>query len=111
MSKKIEVKWTGSYPCLCSGEWILKIDGEDYSDNIPFRYSDANTYNTYYTWHFGEDWDEQWDTYDDGLQKEAWIAKHKNWLKTLPISTADYGAIYDAFNQEDFRLNSCGGCI
>ena len=26
---KVEAKWSGSYPCLCSGEWTLFIDEID----------------------------------------------------------------------------------
>lgn len=29
--KEISVEWTGSWPCLCHGEWKLTIDGEDWS--------------------------------------------------------------------------------
>ena len=32
---KVEAKWSGSYPWLCSGEWTLFIDGKDMSDKIP----------------------------------------------------------------------------
>ena len=32
---KVEAKWSGSYPNLCSGEWTLFIDGKDMSDKIP----------------------------------------------------------------------------
>lgn len=32
---KVEANWSGSYSCLCSGEWTLFIDGKDVSDKIP----------------------------------------------------------------------------
>lgn len=31
----VEAKWSGLYPCLCSGEWTLKVNGKDVSDKIP----------------------------------------------------------------------------
>lgn len=46
---KVEAKWTGSYPCLCSGEWILKINNIDVSNLIPeeLRTSSMNTFGSY----------------------------------------------------------------
>ena len=31
----VVAKWTGCFPCLCSGEWKLYIDGQDVSFLIP----------------------------------------------------------------------------
>ena len=31
----IEAIWTGKWPCLCSGEWKLIINGIDYTFVIP----------------------------------------------------------------------------
>ena len=47
--RNIEVAWTGRYPCLCSGEWKIKIDGQDMSHLIPeeMRCSPMNTYGLY----------------------------------------------------------------
>ena len=53
--KSIEVEWTGEYPCLCYGKWILKIGGKDCSKLIPKKlrvHSDMNTFGKYDKWHF-----------------------------------------------------------
>lgn len=26
MNNKLQVEWTGCYPCLCHGEWIIKYN-------------------------------------------------------------------------------------
>lgn len=107
----IEVEWTGVYPCLCAGRWVLKINGVDYSHLIPFKNTDANTYGSYATWSFGEDWEEEWDWYDDGLPYEAWVRENEEWLSKLPCAEFDMEELYKAFQEEDWRHGSCGGCI
>lgn len=109
LPKDIKVEWTGSYPCLCSGVWILKIDGKDYSDLIPFITNPANTYGTYEEWHF-EDWLEVFEDYEDGLKEYEWIEENKTWLDKLPEDT-DYHEVFKAFQEQDWRHGSCGGCI
>lgn len=52
--KEISVEWTGSWPCLCHGEWKLIIDGKDMSSILPFQGEDANTHGTYSSWKFDE---------------------------------------------------------
>ena len=36
--RKVVATWTGSYPCLCHGEWMLEVDGKDYTEAIPKDY-------------------------------------------------------------------------
>ena len=108
----IEARWSGSYPTLCFGHWTLLIDGEDVSEKIPedLREGSMNTFGTYQSWHF-ENWMEVFESYDDGLLCDEWIEENDYWLKDI---TDDYSVkeeIYDAFNSEDFRSGSCGGCI
>lgn len=72
---KVEAKWSGSYPCLCSGEWTLFIDEKDVSDKIlkDLRNEPMNTKDVYSSWRFGSDWEEEWDNYEEGLECEDWI--------------------------------------
>lgn len=104
----VEAIWTGRFPNLCSGMWILKIDDVDYSDHIPEekRYGEMGTYGTYSSWHF-EDWMEVFEDYEDGLEYEDWVAENP-WVLSLP---ADALSIYLAFAAEDWRHGQCGGCI
>lgn len=41
---KVEANWSGSYPCLCEGEWTLFIDGKDMSNKIPEDYRNKPIY-------------------------------------------------------------------
>ena len=82
---KVEAKWSGSYPCLCSGEWTLFIDGKDLSDKIPKDLINEPMYTNgvYSSWRFGSDWEEEWDNYEDGLECEDWIKENKEWLDEI----------------------------
>ncbi len=109
----IEARWSGSYPMLCFGHWTLLIDGEDVSEKIPedLRDESMNTFGTYQSWHFNDENMEEFDSYEDGMYCEEWIEENDYWLKNI---TDDYKVkekIYYAFNAEDFRSRSCGGCI
>ena len=108
----IEVKWTGKYPCLCSGEWKLYIDGNDMSDFIPedLRRSDMGTFGTYSSWHF-EDWMEVFEDYQDGMNCDEWIEANKDWLDKISKDVKDQQDLFYAFQSQDWRYESCGGCI
>lgn len=101
-------EWTGSYPCLCSGEWRLTIGGVDWSNAIPIekRYGEMGTYGVYRSWHF-EDWEEIFEDYEDGLEFDEWIAENP-WVAELPAAPQD---VYYAIQAQDWRHGECGGCI
>ena len=104
----VVAKWTGSYPCLCSGRWELTIDGVNFTDVIPpeLRTKPMNTFGEYQSWHF-ENWIEVFESYVDGLPFECWI-KENEWVNNLPCNPFE---VYLAFNENDWRHGSCGGCI
>lgn len=108
----VEAKWSGSYPCLCFGEWTLKVNGKDVSDKIPneLRKSSMNTIGNYQSWHF-EDGLEVFEDYADGLKCEDWIVENKEWLDSISTDISIQIEIFLAINAEDFRSGSCGGCI
>ena len=64
---RVEAKWTGDYPNLCSGQWILKVNNKDVSHLIPeeLRNEPMNTYCTYQRWNFYDNWEEKWDSISD----------------------------------------------
>lgn len=105
--------WSGSYPCLCMGEWTLEVNEKDVSDMIPehLRNSPMNTFGKYNTWEFGRDYEEKWSTYKDGLKERIWIRENEDWLKTITEDPDLLKEIFKAFQKEDWRHNSCGGCI
>ena len=109
----IVAEWTGNPPCLCSGQWKLYMDGEDISFKIPeyLKRSEMNTYGSYDTWKFKENWSVEWSTYRDGMKQDEWIKENKEWLDTISTDYSIQRQIYDAISEEDWRHNSCGGCI
>lgn len=108
----VEANWSGSYPCLCFGEWTLKVNGKDVSKKIPddLRESSMNTYGTYQSWHF-EDLIEVFEDYEDGLDCEEWIEENNEWLNKITTDYSIKEQIFKAIQSEDFRSGSCGGCI
>lgn len=108
----VEAKWSGSYPCLCHGEWTLIVNGKNVSDLIPneLRHNEMNTFGTYQSWHF-ENWLEVFEDYKDGLKCDEWIVENKYWLDTITNDINVQTEIFYAISEEDFRHGSCGGCI
>lgn len=111
----IEARWTGSYPNLCSGKWELIVDGRDVSESIPeeCRQSPMNTEGTYRKWYFGGEsgWEEQWESYEDGLDEEDWITENNSWLSTIADNPDTKSQIFEAIQACDWRYGECGGCI
>jgi hypothetical protein len=110
---KVEAKWSGRYPNLCRGEWTLLIDGKNVSDKIPkdLRNEPMNTKDIYSSWRFGIDWEVKCDNYQDGLKCEDWIKENKEWLDRITTDKCEQEDIYYAFQLNDWRYGSCGGCI
>lgn len=108
----VKANWSGSCPCLCSGEWTLEVNGVDVSIHIPeeLRESPMNTNGTFQTWHF-EDWAEVFEDYDDGLDGYEWIAENKYWLDLITDNYDVQMEIFYAISKQDWRYGSCGGCI
>ena len=109
----VEAKWTGEWPHLCHGEWILKVNGKDVSNLIPeeLRDSEMNTFGTYRTWNFFNGWEVEWFVDTNGLCEKEWIKENRYWLEKITDSEEVMSEIFDAINACDFRYNSCGGCI
>ena len=104
-----EVKWTGRYPNLCSGEWIIYKDGKRVEIPKELRNSPMYTYGTYSTWHF-EDRSEVFEDYNDGLGFNDWIKFH-TWVKEIAPTVPEQEELYLKISDQDWRHNSCGGCI
>ena len=104
-----EVEWTGGFPNLCSGEWIIKKDGKVVDLPEEVRCESMGTYGTYSTWHF-EDWNEVFENYDDGLGFEEWI-KANQWVVEIAPTKPEQLELYLKISEQDWRHNSCGGCI
>lgn len=120
-----KAEWTGSYPSLCVGEWKLyrkyeeiledgsKYEGyDDISNLIPedVKHEPMDTYGSYNSWHFDENYCEQFENYTNGLDFEDWCIENEDWIHLI-CEPKDYKALYDAFNEHDWRYESCGGCI
>lgn len=110
---KIEAIWTGEWPALCCGEWKLYIDGVDKSHMIPdAKYKNhMETFGHYQRFRFAEDWEVVWDSYEDGLDCQGWIEVNEYWLKNISSNRGVQEQIFHAFQKNDWRHGSCGGCI
>lgn len=105
-------EWSGTAWSLCSGSWALFHDGKEIDTEIPFQGEPADTFGAYSSWYFGGDsgWMEEWDEYEDGMECDEWCDENREWLSTIAPET-EWEEIFRAFQAEDFRPNSCGGCI
>lgn len=111
--RRVVAEWSGGGWALCSGEWSLYIDGKNFTKKIPkrLRTDSMNTLGEYRGWTWGGDYGEEWYTYKDGLGKTEWITDNENWLSKITDDVEIWSEIYDAIQEQDFRMNSCGGCI
>ena len=109
----VKAKWSGSYPHLCRGTWTLIVNGINVTHCIPkeIRHSDMNTFGIYQTWYFDRGWHVVFENYEDGLHRDLWIKENKYWLDTITKDIDTQVEIFNAINEQDFRLKSCGGCI
>lgn len=116
MNNKLQVEWTGCYPCLCYGEWIIKYNDIELYVPEKVKHNCMNTFKEYDSWHF-EDWDEVWTTYEDGLHKEEWLERNMNWImkmfekEDVEVTEELLDELYEKIKEEDWRHGSCGGCI
>lgn len=120
-----KAEWTGEYPSLCVGEWKLYYRHEEYldDDTIDIWYDDISnlipedlkhepmdTLGVYSSWYFDSDYIEQFEDYTDGLDFEEWCKENESWIHLI-CDPKDYKSLYEAFNEHDWRYESCGGCI
>ena len=110
--KNFKVEWTGGNWSLCIGRWKLYIDGEDKSNLIPEELRDGhmNTVGTYRRWYF-DNWEEVWESYNDGLDCVNWINVNDYWLTSITNDYKEKVELFKEFQTQDFRPCSCGGCI
>ena len=110
MSNAYRTEWSGNYPCLCHGEWTLLKNEIEIPEPIPFQGQPANTLGLYSEWHFDDNWCEQFEDYEDGLPCSEWIEQYQDYLSKIAPSN-DWEKVFAAFQKNDWRYNSCGGCI
>ena len=51
-----KVEWTGSYPCLCFGEWVVKYKEQELELPEEIASESMDTYGTYNKWYFTKGW-------------------------------------------------------
>lgn len=109
------VEWTGEYPCLCSGIWRILINGKALSIPQSLSNEPMRTYGTYEE--LIDYATEEFETYRDGFEYEEWIKENRYWIDkglldlNIKPSESLYRDLYEKINEEDWRYNSCGGCI
>ena len=113
---KFSAEWTGGWPALCHGDWIIMYNDDVFDIPDDKSTSDMNTYGEYSKWHF-EDWMEVWEDYTEGLQFEEWIKENEDWIipnferLNIEQTQENFKELYDVISEQDFRSGSCGGCI
>lgn len=97
---------------MCHGEWKLYKNGEDISYLIPEdkRTLPMSCLGQYEEWYFDDEWNVHWSNYVDGLSAENWIDVNLDWISKFS-DWWDYEKIFYAFQENDWRAGSCGGCI
>lgn len=119
---KFESIWTGEYPCLCFGRWEFYVDGrllnipegEDMERKIE---NHMGTKGTYCRWYFDDDYLEDFEDYEDGLDFGDWYIENQKWINeifnynNIPTTVENCINFYKSIQKNDFRLGSCGGCI
>ena len=105
-----EVQWTGKYPCLCHGEWIIKKDGVVQALSEAVKTSPMFTYGTYHKWHFGKNWDVIDEDYENGLDFSDWLSIN-TWVLNIAKLPSEQIELFEKIQEQDFRSGSCGGCI
>ena len=114
---KLSVEWTGCYPCLCSGECIIKYEEIELTVPEECKYKPMDTYGEFSRWYFDENYMEEWEYYEDGWNKDIWINRKIYWIKPMfeehdiEITDELLSELYDKIQEEDWRHGSCGGCI
>lgn len=109
-TRSIEVEWTGGGYSLCSGEWIIRIDGELVELPEDVRTFPMYTKGEHRRWYFDSNFDENWEYYVDGMEFPEWIAQNK-WASDLLSEEGDQRLLYELIQEQDFRCGECGGCI
>ena len=102
-----EVNWSGTRYSICSGEWTIRRNGVDVSDLIPdgLRYDCMNTRKEY------SYWDDECESYFDGLSAKEWVRKNRYWIGKICANKEEEFQLYHAINALDWRCCSCGGCF
>ena len=93
-NNKVEIKWSGEYPNLCSGEWSLRYKGRDMTYIIPNDFKKTSM-NTRYT-----DSIEEW--YNE-------YPENSNWVRAFPKDVQL--ELYRQIKKQDFIKGTCGGCL
>lgn len=111
----LEVKWTGVYPCLCFGEWIIKHNGIELEIPEERKHKHMNTYGVYSE--ITDYMTEEEEEYYDGLEYNDWITENADWVidmfnksEIFPNETI-IKELYEKIQGQDWRSGSCGGCI
>ena len=103
---EFKAEWTGSYPSLCIGEWKLYRRHNEYLDDgtIDIWYDDISNLIPEDLKH------EPIEDYTDGMNFKEWCKENESWIHLI-CDPKDYKSLYEAFNEHDWRYESCGGCI
>lgn len=112
-----KVEWTGSYPALCYGEWVISYKGIKLNVPNNVKGKDMGTMGQYDSWYFDDDWSDVWESYLNGEEFNQWILGNESWIKEMLLdSNIEYSIelaeeLFYEIQSQDWRHGSCGGCI
>lgn len=115
--KELKVVWTGEYPCLCSGEWIITFNNVKLNIPKDKKREPMNTLKEYSQWYFDEDCSECYYYIEEGLNFNDWIIVNRYWVeemfkdKNIEVNEQLLKDLYFKIRLKDWKRNSCGGCI
>ncbi len=93
------VSYSGTYPCLCMGMLILKIDGKEVKFGNKYSYKDVD-YPTF--WSSGGGIDSNYCAYSGEWEID---------VEELPKQYRKYATEIDAIFNENVAYGCCGGCV
>jgi hypothetical protein len=104
-------KWSAQGHNLCTGHWQISYQGLPLTLASKQADNHMNTYGIF-SCLYPDDED-----YAEGLSVEPWIEENADWLSELfeihniPFDSQYVLWFYEAVNGQDWRCDSCGGCM
>lgn len=112
MENIIQVEWTGSYPTLCHGEWVIKYNDIELTIPKDMKYSYMYTFKSYKEYNKGN-----CNYYKEGLDDLEWIEFNKDWITimfeehNIQVTEELLLELFEKIRAKDWRYGSCGGCV
>jgi len=111
MPNPFTARWSATGNNLCLGRWEILYRGHLLALDSERHEKDMGTYGIF-SYIFPDD-----EELAEGLTEDEWILENAGWLGELfaqhaiPRDEAHLRWLYQAINPQDWRCESCGGCL